>query len=85
MAQQSGIWYPAIKEGQGVAKGQPLGELRDYFGVLLERYEAPYDAIVLYYWSSPAINVERRPHGYDWHSGLVRLAGLPTDEPHVTF
>ncbi len=68
-----------------MAKGQPLGELRDYFGVLLERYEAPYDAIVLYYWSSPAINVERRPHGYDWHSGLVRLAGLPTDEPHVTF
>lgn len=85
VARQSGIWYPAVKEGQIVSKGQHLGELRDYFGGLLERYEAPYDAVVLYYWSSPAINVERRPHGYDWHSGLVRLAGLPTDGPNVTF
>jgi predicted deacylase len=83
VAQQSGVWYPAIKEGEIVRKGQRLGELRDYFGNLLERYEAPFDGIVLYYWSSPAINAERRPHGYDWHSGLVRLAGLPTDEPNV--
>lgn len=83
VAQRSGIWYPAVKEGEMVRKGQRLGELRDYFGDLLERYEAPFDSIVLYYWSSPAINAERRPHGYDWHSGLVRLAGLPTDEPNV--
>ncbi len=82
-AKQSGIWYPAVELGQTVRKGQRLGELRDWFGNVLERYEAPFDGLVLYYWSSPAINVERRPHGYDWHSGLVRLAGLPNDEPNV--
>lgn len=85
VASQSGVWYPAVREGQVVKKGQLLGELRDYFGELLETYTAPFDALVLYYWSSPAINVERRPHGYDWHSGLVRLAGLPTEEPNVRF
>jgi hypothetical protein len=35
---------------------------------------------VLYYWSSPAINHLRRPHGYAWHSGLVSLASLAEDE-----
>lgn len=81
VANRSGIWYPAVTAGEIVAEGQVLGELRDYFGNVLERYTAPFDGIVLYYWSSPAINAERRPHGYNWHSGLVRLGGLPTDEP----
>jgi predicted deacylase len=81
VAQQSGIWYPAVKAGQIVAEGELLGELRDYFGNPIERYVAPFAGIVLYYWSSPAINAARRPHGYYWHSALVRLGGLPTDEP----
>ncbi len=83
VAKQSGIWYPAVTLGQVVRRGDLLGELRDYFGNLLERYHSPMDGIVLYYWSSPAINAQRRPHGYDWHAGLVRLAGLPTREPNV--
>jgi predicted deacylase len=81
VAEQSGIWYSAVRAGEIVAEGQPLGELRDYFGNVLARYTAPFPGIVLYFWSSPAINAERRPHGYNWHSALVRLAGLPTDEP----
>ena len=81
VADRSGIWHPAITVAEIVAEGQVLGELQDYFGNVVERYTAPFAGIVLYYWSSPAINAEWRPHGYNWHSGLVRLGGLPTDEP----
>jgi predicted deacylase len=82
-AEQSGLWYPQIRAGDRVRQGQLLGELRDYFGELIEQYHAPFDGIVAYYWTSPAINAERRPHGYAWHSGLVRLFGPPTDTPNI--
>ena len=80
IAEQSGVWHPAVKEGEIVEKGQFLGELTDYFGETLERYTAPFRGMVLYYWSSPAINHRRRPYGNDWHSGLVSLASLAEDE-----
>jgi len=79
-AAQSGVWYPAIKEGDIVERGQYLGELRNYFGDVLDTYHAPFRGIVLYYWSSSAINHRRRPHGYDWHSGLVSIASLAEDD-----
>jgi predicted deacylase len=79
-AEQSGVWKSAVTEGQVVEEGQPLGQLCDYFGTLLETYTAPFRGIVLYYWSSPAINHRRRPHGYAWHSGLVSLASLAEDD-----
>ena len=81
VAEQSGIWYPAIRAGQFVRAGQLLGELRDYFGDLIERYYAPSDGIILYYSSSPAINSERRPHGYAWHASLLRMASLHPTSP----
>jgi hypothetical protein len=43
---------------------------------VLQEYHAPARSLVLYYWSSPAINAERTPHGYQWHSGLVSLIAL---------
>ncbi|MBI4306706.1 MAG: succinylglutamate desuccinylase/aspartoacylase family protein [Chloroflexi bacterium] len=79
-ADRSGVWYSAVKEGDIVKEGQLLGHLRDYFGEVLQTYTAPFRGIVLYYWSSPAINHRRRPHGYSWHSGLVSLASLAEDE-----
>ncbi|MCI0439037.1 MAG: succinylglutamate desuccinylase/aspartoacylase family protein [Chloroflexi bacterium] len=79
-ASRSGVWHPAVKEGEIVEEGQFLGELTDYFGDTIERYVAPRRSLVLYYWTSPAINAERRPHGYDWHSGLVSLISLEGDE-----
>ena len=78
-ASLSGVWYPAIREGDVVERGQLLGELTDYFGQTIERYTAPARSLVLYYWTSSAINHERRPHGYDWHSGLVSLISLEND------
>jgi len=69
----SGVWHPVIKEGDIVDKGQYLGKITDYFGHTLEEVHAPSRSLVLYYWTSPAINIDRRPYGYDWHSGLVSL------------
>jgi predicted deacylase len=82
-AERSGLWYARVRAGELVQEGQLLGELRDYFGELLEQYHAPFAGLVAYYWTSPAINAERRPHGYAWHSGLVRLFGPPSDDPGV--
>lgn len=75
-ANQSGVWHPAVVEGDTVEEGQLLGEMTDYFGATLEVYRAPARSLVLYYWSSRAINHTRRPHGYDWHAGLVSLIVL---------
>ena len=72
-AGQSGVWHPAIKEGEIVQEGQYLGRLTDFFGDELERYYAPEQSLVLYYWTSPAINYDRQPHGYDWHTGLISM------------
>jgi hypothetical protein len=72
----SGVWHPAVKEGEIVEAGQYLGRLTDYFGNTLQEFHSPARSLVLYYWSNPAINADRRPHGYDWHTGLVSLLEL---------
>ena len=73
---KSGVWHPAVTEGQLVENGQLLGTLTDYFGNVLEEFHAPRRSQVFYYWSSPAINAERTPHGYQWHNALVSLLAL---------
>lgn len=72
----SGVWHPAVKQGDIVEKGQYLGRLTDYFGNTLQEFHSPTRSMVLYYWSNPAINAERKPHGYNWHNGLVSLLDL---------
>ena len=73
---KSGVWHPAVKEGDAVEKGQYLGKLTDYFGNTLEEFHSPTRSLVLYYWSNPAINADRTPHDYNWHNGLVSLLDL---------
>lgn len=75
-SKRSGVWHPAVTEGQTVEKGDLLGTLTDYFGNVLEEFRAPRRSQVFYYWSSPAINADRTPHGYEWHNGLVSLLAL---------
>jgi predicted deacylase len=43
-----GFWYPCIKPGDKVKKGQLLGEIKDVFGNVLEVCEAEANAVVLY-------------------------------------
>ncbi len=76
-AERSGVWRPCIAPYAHVQMGDKLGELHDYFGDVLEEYRAPADALVEIVASSPAINVEREPHGYAWHRHIVQLVEDP--------
>ncbi len=46
-ANQEGIYFPVVTVGQEVTKGTFLGEVRDYFGTVLQTVEAPDDATVM--------------------------------------
>jgi len=55
-SEHSGCWYPAVRAGQQVEPGQPLGELRDYFGEPLARITAPAEGVVLFRVTSLAVD-----------------------------
>ena len=76
---ESGYWQAEVSVGQRVSKGDRLGVLEDLAGNHIKTYTAPEDAVVQYFWTSPAINAERVPHGYPWHRGLIRLSELRPD------
>ena len=48
-ADADGFWYPFVREGERVAAGQVLGELRDIDDNLMYSYRARFDGVVLYY------------------------------------
>lgn len=52
-----GCWYSKVTAGQNVNKGEQVGEIRDYFGNVIEKYSAPVTGVVLYTASSLAINL----------------------------
>ena len=45
----NGFWYPAIREGSCLKKGDLLGEIRRLDGSLVYRYESELDGMVFYY------------------------------------
>jgi len=49
-------WYPVVRAGDIVCQGQPLGELRDYFGDTLAQIAAPLSGVVLYRVTSLAVD-----------------------------
>jgi len=55
-AGEDGCWYPAVHLGAEVQEGQPVGEVRDYFGNVLREYRAPTAGIVLFLVTSLAMN-----------------------------
>lgn len=48
-AEVNGFWYPMIKPGQAVLKGDLLGEICDLEGNILKQYKAQLDGEVLYH------------------------------------
>ena len=55
-ASASGYWHPAVVVGQRVASGDPIGEVQNAFGTVLERPTATIDGIVIFLVSSLAMN-----------------------------
>lgn len=54
-ARVTGCWYPDKKPGECVKKGETLGVIKDYFGNVLEGYQAEYEGVILYQVSSLCI------------------------------
>jgi predicted deacylase len=52
----AGFWHVAVRPGDTVRAGQPLGEVQDPFGVVLQAVTAPADGTVLFIVSSLAMN-----------------------------
>ena len=50
-----GCWYPSIKKEEMVKAGQKIGELRDFFGNLLEEIFSPADGVCLFVVSSLSV------------------------------
>jgi len=55
-ADDGGMFYPAVKVGQQVEKGQVVGEFRDWFGDRLRTVESPAKGVILFLVTSPAIS-----------------------------
>ncbi len=53
---QSGIWYPAVKPGTAVAKGDSLGVVRGLLNEVLETLVAPEAGVVFYMTAAPPVN-----------------------------
>ncbi|MBD8047561.1 M14 family metallopeptidase [Clostridium faecium] len=48
LSKEEGFWYPFFKTGDGIKKGEKIGEIKDVFDNLLGEYHSPTDGIVLY-------------------------------------
>ena len=57
-AKADGFWYPAIKEGQIVQKGQLLGRLESVDSDEVWEYRAEFDGVVMYYTLSLGVHRE---------------------------
>ncbi|MGH2405648.1 MAG: succinylglutamate desuccinylase/aspartoacylase family protein, partial [bacterium] len=55
-SEHSGCWYPAVRAGERVSKGQVVGVIRDYWGDLLVEHRAPAGGVILFIVTSLAIN-----------------------------
>lgn len=59
-----GCWYPSVRAGDFLEKGQPLGEVKNFWGENLAAYEAQSDGVVLYRTASLSVNREQELVAY---------------------
>lgn len=57
-ATEEGCWYPSVALEEVVKKGQKLGEIRDFFGMMKAEYFSDSNGIVLYLVTSLAIQTQ---------------------------
>ncbi|MGQ0550563.1 MAG: M14 family metallopeptidase [Armatimonadota bacterium] len=55
-SEHTGCWYPVVRAGERVSKGQVVGVIRDYWGDLLVEHRAPAAGVILFVVTSLAIN-----------------------------
>jgi predicted deacylase len=55
-ANQRGLWYPSVKIGEMVRKGDKLGDLTDEFGQVVKTFHSDTNGAVLFLVTSLAIN-----------------------------
>ena len=55
-SEATGFWHPAVDVGERVEAGQPVGEVQDAFGAVLQAVSAPISGVVLFIVSSLAMN-----------------------------
>src|SRR6185369_9385744 len=55
-AEHTGCWYPKVKIGDVVKKGDPIGVIKDYFGKVLGEYTAVESGLVLLVCSAMSVN-----------------------------
>lgn len=48
-AEREGFWFPAVRAGMEIAKGESLGQLRKPDGTLIKDCRAEFDGVVLYH------------------------------------
>jgi hypothetical protein len=54
-AQNGGIFFPKVKQGDIVSKGQPLGEILNLAGEVVEKISSPADGVVLQTFPTSAV------------------------------
>jgi hypothetical protein len=52
-AKHAGIFYPIVPIGSRVSKGDLIGEIRNFFGDVIEEIRSPLDGITSLYWYLP--------------------------------
>ncbi len=56
-SEHTGCWYPQVKIGDVIEKGQTVGVVKDYFGTLLGEYKAVEAGLVLLVCAAMSVNV----------------------------
>ena len=76
-ARGRGSWVPRVTAGQQVLAGQRLGQVRDYFGDVLEDIHTPMHGRVLALTTGMAVDPAPRADGDQWLARTLTIAEDP--------